>query len=127
MRLEIQALVMDPPLLHSPASATPSSGISASPPPTAGHSYSLVPCLRTDPVITAVEPALGCPNGRHPTRENLLMPCIRLLCRDRLNVHAVKHPVQDGGTWDVSPRDAASLVGGMIYLHQAKAPLHRHG
>jgi len=49
------------------------------------------------------------------------MICIHLLCRDRLNVHAVKHPVYDSGTWDVSPQDAASLVGGMIYLHQAKA------
>ena len=53
--------------------------------------------------------------------ETLAMLCIHFLCRDRLNVHAVKHPVYESGDWDVSKEDAERLVGGMIFLHQAKA------
>lgn len=46
---------------------------------------------------------------------------IHFLCRDRLHVHAIKHPVYESGTWDVSPEDAQRLVGGLIFLHQSKA------
>jgi len=49
------------------------------------------------------------------------MLCIHFLCRDRLNVHAVNHPVYESGEWDVPLEDAERLVGGMIFLHQTKS------
>jgi hypothetical protein len=46
---------------------------------------------------------------------------MHLICRDRLNLHAVEHPLYESGDWDVTPEDAQRLVGGMLYLHQTKA------
>jgi hypothetical protein len=55
------------------------------------------------------------------------MPSIHFICRNRANLHPVKHPVYDSGDWDVTPEDAARLAGGMIYLHQTKAKLSYFG
>ena len=48
------------------------------------------------------------------------MLSIHFICRGSLNVHVVKHPVYESGVWDVE-NNAAKLVGGMLYLHEAKA------
>jgi len=48
------------------------------------------------------------------------MPSIHFICRGGLNLHVVKHPVYECGVWDVE-NDAPKLVGGMLYLHEAKA------
>lgn len=46
---------------------------------------------------------------------------LHLLCRDRLNLTRGAEPnTWESGFWDVSPTDAATLVGGMLYLHQTK-------
>jgi hypothetical protein len=48
------------------------------------------------------------------------MPSIHFVCHSGLNLHVVKHPVYESGVWDVE-KDAAKLVGGMMYLHEKKA------
>jgi hypothetical protein len=46
---------------------------------------------------------------------------LHLLCRDRLNLTRGGQPdTWESGFWDVSPADASTLVGGMLYLHQSK-------
>ncbi len=48
------------------------------------------------------------------------MADIHLLCRRGLNVRLVDHPVYETGDWDVSPEEAARIVGGMLFLHETK-------
>jgi hypothetical protein len=46
---------------------------------------------------------------------------LHLLCKDRLNLKRGAEPgTWESGFWNVSKTDAASLVGGMLYLHQTK-------
>ena len=47
------------------------------------------------------------------------MPSIHFVCRDRLNLHRTGSSYESGD-WDMPPEEAATLVGGMIYLHQTK-------
>jgi hypothetical protein len=54
----------------------------------------------------------------HP-RSNMLG--LHLLCKDRINLTRGAEPgTWESGFWGVSKTDAASLVGGMLYLHQSK-------
>ncbi len=46
---------------------------------------------------------------------------MHFICRDRRHITVVKHPKYDSGFWAVSQEEATSLVGGMIYFHEAKA------
>ncbi|HXD90213.1 MAG TPA: hypothetical protein VNU00_04075 [Candidatus Binataceae bacterium] len=45
---------------------------------------------------------------------------IHFICPERANLHEIEHPVHESGDWDVTAEDAASLVGGMLYLHKTK-------
>ena len=46
---------------------------------------------------------------------------LHLLCRDRQNLTRGAVPdAWETGFWDVSKENAATLVGGMLYLHQSK-------
>lgn len=51
-----------------------------------------------------------------------MSPCrIHFICKDRLHLEPVEFPVFESGFWPLSVNDAERLVGGMAYLHQAKA------
>jgi hypothetical protein len=46
---------------------------------------------------------------------------LHLLCKDRVNLSRGAEPgTWESGFWDVSRENAATLVGGMLYLHQTK-------
>jgi hypothetical protein len=49
------------------------------------------------------------------------MTSIHLLCRDRANLHRVDPDVYESGDWDLPEKEAQSLVGGTLFLHQSKA------
>jgi hypothetical protein len=48
------------------------------------------------------------------------MANLHLVCRDSLNLHATKFPEFESGFWDFTEEDAGRLVGGMLFLHDAK-------
>ena len=50
------------------------------------------------------------------------MAQIHFLCRNRQNLRCVDPATKtyDSGDWDISGEQAAQLVGGTIYLHNAK-------
>lgn len=49
------------------------------------------------------------------------MASIHFKCSRSLNLHHIGAGIYDSGTWDVSPSEAAQLVGGTLYLHEKKA------
>jgi hypothetical protein len=56
------------------------------------------------------------------------MPAIHFLCRDRLNLHRVSEDGDhESGNWAVAAADADRLIGGMIFLHNAKSDRSYYG
>lgn len=55
------------------------------------------------------------------------MASIHFICKNRLNLKPDPHPVYESGNWDITEREAARLVGGMLHLHQTKADLSYFG
>lgn len=47
------------------------------------------------------------------------MKCIHLICRGGQTVRKVGD-LWESGNWDISTRDAERLVGGRLFLHEAK-------
>jgi hypothetical protein len=45
---------------------------------------------------------------------------IHFICREGLNLRATRFPEFESGYWDIAEEDAAKLVGGMVYFHEAK-------
>jgi hypothetical protein len=49
------------------------------------------------------------------------MASLHLICHGGLHLRTVKFPVFETGFWDLSESDAASLEGGMLFLHETKS------
>lgn len=71
--------------------------------------------------LREVVTALGQPLARSVSAASGKPGSIHFICRGRLNLHALKHPLYESGNWDLSSEDAARVVGGLIFLHETKA------
>lgn len=58
--------------------------------------------------------------AREDQRDFEMPASIHFICRGRLNLAVVKHPVYTTGFWAIPQDWADRLVGGMIYLHETK-------
>jgi hypothetical protein len=45
---------------------------------------------------------------------------IHLICPGGINLRPTQYPIFEAGYWNVSAKDAKSLLGGLIYLHEIK-------
>jgi len=48
------------------------------------------------------------------------MASIHFICRGGEGVRLIERPIYESGNWDVTPEEAAQLIGGMLYLHETK-------